>query len=65
MRAHRSVYRGYAIYVSGARDASWSFRVELLTPEFPLLARPVSDGHRSWSKALDGAKREIDLIRSG
>jgi len=64
MRAHRSVYRGYAIYVSGA-DASWSFRVELLTPEFPLLARPVSDCHRSWSKALEGARREIDGIRAG
>ena len=64
MYNHRAVYRGYAIYLSGA-DLTWSVRVERLTPEFPLLRQPAFDGHSSWGRALRAAKREIDRILAG
>ena len=55
----RSVYRGYAINVSGENPA-WSFRAEPMRPELPLLATPLQDGHDSWGKALTRAKKKID-----
>ena len=59
----RSVYRGYAINVSGENPA-WSFRAEPMRPELPLLAAPVQDDHASWGKALASAKRHIDRLLS-
>ena len=64
MHNHRSVYRGYAIYLSGL-DSTWSFRVEPLTPEFPLLRQPAFGNHSSWGRALRTAKREIDRVLAG
>lgn len=64
MFKHRAVYRSYAIYLSGA-DETWSFRIEPLTPEFPLLRQPALGGHRSWGRALRTAKREVDRILAG
>ena len=48
---HRSVYRGYAITLSGAH-AKWSFRVERIAADLPMLSRPLSDGHVSCGTAL-------------
>ena len=59
----RSVYRGYAIHLSGETPA-WSFRAEPMRPELPLLGAPVQDGHQSWGKALTTAKRQIDRLLS-
>ena len=61
MHVHQSIYRGYAIYLSGA-DLTWSVRVEPLTPEYPILSQPLSKGHRSWGRAYSKARREIDRI---
>ena len=61
MHMHPTIYRGFAVYLSGA-DSDWSFRVERLKPDVPLLAHPVSEGHSSWGQALRRAKREIDRI---
>jgi hypothetical protein len=63
MYVHRTIYKGYSISLAGA-DSNWSFRIERLTPEFPLLSHPLSEGHRSWGRALSSAKREIDRIVS-
>jgi hypothetical protein len=63
MRPNRTVYRGYAVYVSGA-DSKWSFRVERAYSDLPILSRPVSDDHRSRSAALAEAKRQIDRLLS-
>lgn len=59
MGNHRAVYRGYAIFVFGAIGA-WSFRIESLHPDLPILANPLSDGHASRGLALWAAKRQID-----
>ena len=64
MYNHRAVYRGYAIYLSGL-DLAWSYRIEPLTPEFPILRQPKIAGHSSWGRALRVAKREVDRIRLG
>jgi hypothetical protein len=64
MRAFRTVYRGYAIYLSGA-DSSWSFHAEPIRPDLPILSECVSNGHRSWGKALRKAKRQIDRLLGG
>ena len=64
MHNHRAVYRGYAIYLSGS-DLSWSYRIEPLTPDFPLLRQPAIGGHSSWGRALRIAKRETDRILVG
>jgi hypothetical protein len=61
MYAHRSVYKGYAIHVSGG-DSAWAVRIESLAPEFPLAPVPLSHGHRSLESAHQEAKREIDCI---
>jgi hypothetical protein len=61
MHVHYTIYRGYSIYLTGA-DSKWSVRVEPLTPDFPILSRPVSDGYRSWGRAYFQAKRQIDRI---
>jgi hypothetical protein len=61
MDAIRTVYRGYAICITGM-GSSWSFRAEPIKPDLPILAYPKSDGHVSWGKALKKAKREIDLL---
>jgi hypothetical protein len=63
MGNHRSIYRGYAIYIWGA-ETNLSFRVDRLAPDLPILSNPVSDGHGSWGSALTGAKREIDRVLS-
>ena len=63
MYVHRTIYKGYSISLAGA-DLNRSFRIERLTPEFPLLSRPLSEGHRSWGRALSSPKREIDRIVS-
>jgi hypothetical protein len=56
MRVHRSVYRGYAIYVWSAETA-WSFRAEPLSAELPILPLATFDGHDSRGGALKTAKR--------
>ena len=63
MGTHRSVYRGYAIYLSGAA-AKWAFRVERIAVDLPILSHPLSDGHSSWGTALTDAKRQIDRLLS-
>jgi hypothetical protein len=63
MCVHRSVYRGYAITLSGA-DAKWSFRVERIFADLPMLSRPISDGHTSRGTALTDAKQHIDQLLS-
>ena len=64
MRSVRSVYRGYAIYVSGG-NSSWSFRAEPITADLPILTRAVFEGHASRGTALRTAKRQIDHLVSG
>ena len=63
MRPNRTVYRGYAVYVSGA-DLNWSFRVERTCSDLPLLSRPVSDDHHSRGDAFTEARRQIDRLLS-
>ena len=63
MRPNRTVYRGYAVYVSGA-DSNWSFRVERTCSDLPLLSRPVSDDHHSRGDAFTEARRQIDRLLS-
>jgi hypothetical protein len=63
MRSVRSVYRGYAIYVSGG-DSSWSFRAGPIKPDLPILPRSVFEGHASRGTALRTAKRQIDRLLS-
>jgi hypothetical protein len=58
----RAVYRGYAIYISGAD--SWSFRAEPVTADLPILSRSLSQGHASLGRALRKAKRQIDRLLS-
>ena len=60
MHHHRAVYRGY----SGV-DSAWSYRIEPLTPEFPILRQPKIGGFSSWARALRVAKREVDRIIAG
>jgi len=61
MGAIRTVYRGYAICITGV-GSSWSFLVEPTRPDLPILANPKSDGHLSWGKALKKAKQQVDLL---
>ena len=61
MRSVRSVYRGYAIYVSGG-SSSWSFRAEPITEDLPILTRAVFEGHASRGTALRTAKRQIATV---
>jgi hypothetical protein len=63
MRFVRSVYRGYAIYVSGG-NSSWSFRAEPITEDLPILTRAVFERHASRGMALRTAKRQIDRLVS-
>ena len=56
MGSYRTIYRGYAIYVSGA----WSFRAEPKRPDLPILTWPTGEGYRLRGAALYSAKREID-----
>jgi hypothetical protein len=58
MRVHRSVYRGYAIYVWSAETA-WSFRAEPLSAELPILPLATFDGHDSRGGALKTAKSPV------
>ena len=53
MHMHPTIYRGFAVYLSGA-DSDWSFRVERLKPDVPLLAHPVSEGHSRGGKHSAG-----------
>lgn len=64
MRTIRSVYRCFAIYVSGG-DSAWSFRAEPITADLPILKRSVFEGHASRGAALRTAKREIDRLLLG
>ena len=64
MRSIRSVYRCFAIYVSGG-DSAWSFRAEPITADLPILKRSVFEGHASRGAALRTAKREIDRLLLG
>jgi hypothetical protein len=64
MRSIRSVYRGFAVYVSGGNSA-WSFRAEPITADLPILTRSVFDGHASQGAALKTAEREIDHLLLG
>ena len=64
MRSIRSVYRGFAIYVSGGNFV-WSFRAEPITADLPILTRSVFEGHASRGAALRTAKREIDRLLLG
>jgi hypothetical protein len=61
MPAFRSVYRGYAIFISGL-PLRWASRTEPLTPDLPIVSFPASGGHTSWGKALSKAKREVDRL---
>jgi hypothetical protein len=63
MGAIGTVYRGYAIYITGV-GSSWSFRAEPIKPDLPILPHAASDGHGSWGRALRKAKRQIDLLLS-
>lgn len=63
LRDHRSFYRGYAIFISGAETA-WSFRAEPTYAELPILALAGYAGHESRGEALRMAKREIDRLLS-
>jgi hypothetical protein len=63
MRETKAFYRGYGIHVSGA-DASWASRTEPMRPELPIVSVPFSEGHASWGKALNKAKRQIDALLS-
>jgi hypothetical protein len=51
MRDHRAVYRGYAIYISGA-DSSWSFHAEPIHADLPILPQAKFQGHPNWGEAL-------------
>jgi hypothetical protein len=64
MRSIRSVYRGFAIYVSG-RNSTWSFRAEPITADLPILTRSMFEGHPSRGAAWRTAKREIDRLLLG
>ena len=64
MRSIRSVYRGFAIYVSG-ENSVWSFRAEPITADLPILTRAVFEGHASRGAALRAAEREIDRLLLG
>ena len=59
----RTIYRGYAIHVSG-ETPTWSFRAEPMGPHLPLPANPVQDGQDSSGNALTSAKRQIDRLLS-
>lgn len=59
----RAIYRGYAIYISGA-ETSWTYSANPLTPELPILSQAVSIEHNSWGRALRKAKRQIDGLLS-
>jgi hypothetical protein len=63
MGNHRSVYRGYAIYIWGD-EANLSFRVDRLAPDLPILSNPESDGYGSWGAALTDARGQIDRVLS-
>lgn len=63
MRDFRAIYRGYAIYISGA-ETSWTYSANPLTPELPILPQAVSIAHNSWGRALRNAKRQIDRLIS-
>jgi hypothetical protein len=61
LREHRSVYRGYAIYVSGS-NSSWSFRAEPIYSDLPILPSASFDGYVSQGAALRTAKQQIDHL---
>ena len=58
MDDYRTIYRGYAIYLS--HGLNWSFTASPLTPERPILASATWEGYSSRGIALETAKREID-----
>jgi hypothetical protein len=61
MGSYRTIYRGYAIYVSGG-NCSWSFRAEPKRPDPPIMTWPTGEGYRLQGAALYSAKREIDRL---
>jgi hypothetical protein len=58
MDDYRTIYRGYAIYLS--HGLNWSFAASPLTPEWPILASARWEDYSSRALALETAKREID-----
>ena len=63
MREFRTLYRGYAIYVS--HGGNWCFTAVPLTPELPIMARARWEGYPSQGIALQTAKHEIDHLLVG
>lgn len=63
MHSSRTVYRGYAIFISGA--VAWTFRAEPISPDLPILRNPESASYTSRGEALRAAKREIDRLLAG
>ncbi len=61
MHGHHSVYRGYAISISGM-DSAWTFSAEPIDPGLPILPHSADGGHNSQDAALIEAQRQIDRL---
>jgi hypothetical protein len=58
MDDYRTIYRGYAIYLS--HGLNWAFTASPLTPDRPILVSATWEGYSSRDIAFETAKREID-----